>query len=337
MKVDIKRLLATAGKVIVFVVMILIFNSLTNQAFFTQRNMTMLLKQGSVLMILTSSLMLLLIQRNIDLSGGAGVYLTGVVCALLIVRANWHIVPAIIVALILGIFMGGINGFFVGKIGLPAFIVTLAAQQVFRGTGYVLTDATTIGPMPKAFINISEYFIPSIISIIVVVIVVAILIIINLVKYKKMGDQFKTRKKVVSDIIKTILIGCFLVWIFIGYNGIPMAVIIAAFAVFSTYIITNNTVFGRRSYLVGGNKEASRLAGVNVNDVMFKTYLYEGLMYGVGGVVLTARLGGAAATGGNLLELDAVAAACIGGVSMSGGSGYYSRVCTRSDCFDCDR
>ncbi|MGI6578862.1 MAG: sugar ABC transporter permease [Saccharofermentanales bacterium] len=321
MIVDKKRLITTAGKIVILVIMVLLFNKLTNQAFFTQRNMTMLLKQGSVLMILTSSLMLLLIQTNIDLSGGAGVYLTGVVCALLIVRMNWHYVPAIIVAILLGMIMGGINGFFVGKIGLPAFIVTLAAQQIFRGTGYVLTDATTIGPMPKEFIMISEYSIPPLISALIVTVVVVLFLIENFVKYKKSGERFKNKEKMISDITRALLIGVLLIWVFLGYNGIPMAVVIASVTVFSTFIITNKTVFGRRSYLVGGNKEASRLAGVNINNVMLRTYLYEGLMYGIGGVVLTARLGGAAATGGNLLELDAVAAACIGGVSMSGGSG----------------
>lgn len=321
MIVDKKRLITTAGKIVILVIMVLLFNKLTNQAFFTQRNMTMLLKQGSVLMILTSSLMLLLIQTNIDLSGGAGVYLTGVVCALLIVRMNWHYIPAIIVAILLGMIMGGINGFFVGKIGLPAFIVTLAAQQIFRGTGYVLTDATTIGPMPKEFIMISEYSIPPLISALIVTVVVVLFLIENFVKYKKSGERFKNKEKMISDITRALLIGVLLIWVFLGYNGIPMAVVIASVTVFSTFIITNKTVFGRRSYLVGGNKEASRLAGVNINNVMLRTYLYEGLMYGIGGVVLTARLGGAAATGGNLLELDAVAAACIGGVSMSGGSG----------------
>lgn len=100
-----------------------------------------------------------------------------------------------------------------------------------------------------------------------------------------------------------------------------MAAVIAGLIAFMSYIITTKTTFGRKIFLIGGNKEASRLAGINIEDIVFKSYLYEGLMYGIGGIVLTARLGGAASTGGNLLELDAVAAACIGGVSMSGGAG----------------
>ena len=69
-----KHILKRAGTCVAVVLMLYLFNRLTNQAFFSQRNLTMLLKQASVLMILTSSLMLLLIETNIDLSGGAGVY-----------------------------------------------------------------------------------------------------------------------------------------------------------------------------------------------------------------------------------------------------------------------
>ncbi|MEG2624512.1 MAG: ribose ABC transporter permease, partial [Clostridia bacterium] len=74
-------------------------------------------------------------------------------------------------------------------------------------------------------------------------------------------------------------------------------------------------------YLIGGNIEAARLAGVRTDRRIFQSYVMEGLIYGIAGVVLCARLGGAASTAGQGLELDAVAAACIGGTSMSGGTG----------------
>ena len=111
-----KHILKRAGTCVAVVLMLYLFNRLTNQAFFSQRNLTMLLKQASVLMILTSSLMLLLIETNIDLSGGAGVYLSGVTCALLVVKCGWPIFPAIVVTIMVGIMMGAVNGFFIGRI-----------------------------------------------------------------------------------------------------------------------------------------------------------------------------------------------------------------------------
>lgn len=316
-----KHILKRAGTCVAVVLMLYLFNRLTNQAFFSQRNLTMLLKQASVLMILTSSLMLLLIETNIDLSGGAGVYLSGVTCALLVVKCGWPIFPAIVVTIMVGIMMGAVNGFFIGRIGLPAFIVTLAAQQIFRGTGYVLTDCATIGPMPKQFTAISENFIPPAISVAAVILIFAAFAFINLRNYRRMGKWYGTKGHLVENLLLGAMVAAVAIWVFYGYKGIPMAAVIAGLIAFMSYIITTKTTFGRKIFLIGGNKEASRLAGINIENIVFKSYLYEGLMYGIGGIVLTARLGGAASTGGKLLELDAVAAACIGGVSMSGGAG----------------
>ena len=316
-----KHIIKRAATCIALILMFCLFNQLTNHAFFSQRNLTMLLKQASVLMILTSSLMLLLIETNIDLSGGAGVYLSGVICALLIVKAGWGIVPAIAVTIVVGVLMGALNGFFIGKVGLPAFIVTLAAQQIFRGTGYVMTDCATIGPMPKGFTAISESFIPPMVSVIVIAVIFAVFAFVNLRNYKKMGKYYGTKGHLIENLLLAVIVGVVAVWVFYGYKGIPMAAVIASLIAFMSYIISTKTAFGRKIFLIGGNKEASRLAGINLEGIVFRSYLYEGLMYGIGGIVLTARLGGAASTGGNLLELDAVAAACIGGVSMSGGAG----------------
>lgn len=316
-----KHILKRVATCIALIVMFYLFHSFTNQAFFSQRNLTMLLKQASVLMILTSSLMLLLIETNIDLSGGAGVYLSGVVCALLVVKLGWAVVPAIMTTIIVGVAMGAMNGFFIGKIGLPAFIVTLAAQQIFRGTGYVLTDCATIGPMPKSFTAISETFIPPLFSVITILAILLIFITVNIHNYRKMGQWYGSKGHLIENILFVVIVAAVAIWVFYGYKGIPMAAVIAAIIAFISYIITTKTTFGRKIYLIGGNKEASKLAGISIENIVFKTYLYEGLMYGIGGIVLTARLGGAASTGGNLLELDAVAAACIGGVSMSGGAG----------------
>jgi len=316
-----KHIIKRVATGIALILMFCLFNQLTNQAFFSQRNLTMLLKQASVLMILTSSLMLLLIETNIDLSGGAGVYLSGVICALLIVKAGWAIVPAIGVTIAVGICMGALNGFFIGKIGLPAFIVTLAAQQIFRGTGYVMTDCATIGPMPKEFTAISESFIPPVVSVAVIVLIFAFFLYVNVRNFKRMGKYYGTKGHLTENLLLAAVVSVIAVWVFYGYKGIPMAAVIAGLIAFLSYIISTKTTFGRKIFLIGGNKEASRLAGINLEGIVFRSYLFEGLMYGIGGIVLTARLGGAASTGGNLLELDAVAAACIGGVSMSGGAG----------------
>jgi len=316
-----KSFLKTIGMFVGVVFLLWIFNVITNDIFVTPRNLTMLLKQSSVLMILASSLMMLLISKNIDLSGGAGVYLCCCVVALLIVNAGWSLYAAIPLCLVLGMFMGALNGFFIGFVGLPAFIVTLAFQQMFRGIGYVLTNAATIGPMPKAFNQISEAYIPPTASVIIVCVLYAVLLLTNISSYKKLGAWYGGIEKLVTNLVISTAVCGALVWVFSGFRGIPMAVVVAFVVAVAMYIVSSKTVYGRHIYLIGGNMEAARLAGVRTDVRIFQSYVIEGLMYGIAGVVLTARLGGAANTAGTGLELDAVAAACIGGTSMSGGVG----------------
>lgn len=316
-----KKSIKSIGMALGTVILLVIFNKLTNNAFISQRNLTMLLKQSSVLMILSSTLMILLVEKNIDLSGGAGVYLTSVIVAILIVKFNFNIIGAIIIAIVLGIVMGSANGYFIGFLGLPAFIVTLAAQQIFRGIGYVLTNAATIGPMPKKFTAISEAYISPKVSIIVSIALAVIFIVFNLIQYNKMKSAYGGTGRLIRNIVLAVGTAAVSSWIFGGYKGSPMSVVIAIVVASIMHFITTKTVYGRHAYLIGGNIEAAKLAGVRTDKRVFQSYIMEGFAYGIAGIVLTARLGGAAATGGNLLELDAVAAACIGGTSMSGGSG----------------
>jgi D-xylose transport system permease protein len=316
-----KNVIKNAGFALAAIIMLCFFNAISNNTFFSQRNLTMLFKQSAVLMILASSLMVLLIERNFDIAGGSGVYLTGVVVAILIVRLGVSMYIAIPLGLLLGITLGMANGFFIGYLSLPAFIVTLAFQQMFRGIGYTLTNAATVGPMPRNFSLISEAYIPPPASLVIIILAFVCFIVLQILRFQKMKEYGEGPGYLVRHIIAAALIASLFVWIFFGYKGFPMAVIIALSVAGIMHFVTSKTIFGRHAYIIGGNIEAALLAGVRTKRRIFQAYLLEGLMYGIGGIVLTARLGGAAATGGNLLELDAVAACCIGGTSMNGGIG----------------
>lgn len=316
-----KKLLKPIGIVLGIIALIFLFNQITNHVFVSQRNITMLFKQSSVLMILASSLMMLLISKNIDLSGGAGVYLTGTVVATLVVNHGWNIYLAIAAGIALGLCMGMLNGFFIGYVGLPAFIVTLAASQVFRGIGYVMTNAATVGPMPKEYNAISEAYVSPTMSVVLLWVLFGIFALVSYRHFRRIGVWAGGKERLLRNLCLAAVLCAAGSWVFGGYRGIPMAVIMAGAIAFMMYIVSTKTVYGRHIFLIGGNMEAARLAGVRTEKRIFQAYIIEGLMYGIGGVVLAARLGGAAATGGTGLELDAVAAACIGGTSMSGGIG----------------
>jgi D-xylose transport system permease protein len=85
--------------------------------------------------------------------------------------------------------------------------------------------------------------------------------------------------------------------------------------------IAKNTIFGRHVYAIGGNIDASRLSGINVEQRKLAVYGMNGLMVGVAALILTSRLGAGSPSAGNIAELDAIAACVIGGASMSGGVG----------------
>ncbi len=321
-----QKYLKNVGILACVVVLVIIFNLLTGNIFTSVRNLTLLLKQGSVLMIVASGLMMLLIERNFDLSGGAAVYFVSAFLAQMIVTYHVSVPVAIVLSLILGLFMGSLNGFFVGIIGVPAFIGTLAAQQLFKGIGYTWTNAATIGPIPESLQFLSEGYIPPIPSAIILTAIAAAGVLLVVMDYQKMKQWYSGPGKMLSGIVKILGLYAIAMWVFIGYYGIPMCVLVAGIMVALTGFVSRKSVFGRNIYSIGGNPEAARLSGINTKVRVFQSYLYMGLIYGVAGIVITARLGGSTATTGNLLELDAVAAACIGGTSMSGGVGRITGV-----------
>lgn len=104
--------------------------------------------------------------------------------------------------------------------------------------------------------------------------------------------------------------------------GIPVPVIILILVFLLAHYILTQTSYGRSVYAVGGNREAARLSGIRVKANEFLVYALNGLMCGIAGLILTARLGSAQSTSGTGIEMDAIAAVILGGTSLSGGVGF---------------
>lgn len=104
--------------------------------------------------------------------------------------------------------------------------------------------------------------------------------------------------------------------------GIPVPVIILILVFLLAHYILTQTSYGRSVYAVGGNREAARLSGIRVKTSEFLVYTLNGLMCGMAGLILTARLGSAQSTSGTGIEMDAIAAVILGGTSLSGGVGF---------------
>ncbi len=114
-------------------------------------------------------------------------------------------------------------------------------------------------------------------------------------------------------------------YMFIGKGflfGIPFPIWILVIVYALAFFVLQYTTFGRRVYAIGGNKEASRLSGIDTNKIETYVYALNGFLAGLGGIILTARLGAAQPTAGSGFELDAIAAVILGGTSLSGGQGF---------------
>jgi len=110
-------------------------------------------------------------------------------------------------------------------------------------------------------------------------------------------------------------------WVLAGYNGLSWTVVIVLVVVGIYHFITTQTVLGRHIYAMGGNPEAAQLSGINIKRLTYVVFGSMGMLSALAGILFASRLQSATPTGGTLFELDAIAAAFIGGVSPAGGVG----------------
>lgn len=316
-KLSWKLLLVIIG----IVVLMVLFNVLSDGVFLSQRNISLLLRQSAILGIVASGMVLIIVTGNIDLSVGSAVYLVSVVVAQLTVMYNFGVIPTIICAILAGLLMGAFQGLMVARFNIPAFIVTLAGMLIFRGIGYVWSNALTIGPVPRQVVFISEGYISQNLSLVLILLIASIAILLTIRSALRLKEWENFNTKLWSTIIPIIILSLLSIWIFVGYNGIPMAVLVVAFGAIILHFVMSNTKFGRNLYIIGGNEIAAKLSGVKVKKHLFASFVVMGLVYGVAGILISARLSSAPPSAGELLELEAIASAVIGGTSLSGGIG----------------
>ncbi|AYJ91948.1 D-xylose transport ATP-binding protein XylG [Klebsiella pneumoniae] len=111
------------------------------------------------------------------------------------------------------------------------------------------------------------------------------------------------------------------IWLLNDYRGVPTPVLILAALLLAGLFMATRTAFGRRIYAIGGNLEAARLSGINVERTKLAVFAINGLMVAIAGLILSSRLGAGSPSAGNIAELDAIAACVIGGTSLAGGIG----------------
>jgi len=230
----------------------------------------------------------------------------------------------IAVVLALGVLIGAFNGFWVAYQKVPSFIIGLAGMLAFRGMILGITDGATVAPVSPGLVAIGQAYLPDWLG---HTVAVALFVLLAVVTFRNRANR-QLHKLAVStfpiEIGKLIgyaaLIGGFVV-VLDQYHGVPVPVLVLIILLGVFTVIANNTVYGRRVYAIGGNREATRLSGVNVKRIQLIVFVVMGVMCAFAGLTTTARLAAGSPSAGNLGELDAIASCIIGGTSTRGGAG----------------
>ena len=337
---DIRKLLRENireyGMFIALFVIMLIFAFTTDGLFLSSRNLVNLVNQTGYIAVLAVGMTLVIVIRHIDLSVGFLAGFLGAVAAIGMVSWKLPIYLVIPLVLGLGIIAGLVTSFLVANLGIPAFVATLAGWLGYRGALQLSTRATGTIVIPNdAFNAIGNGFIPDIPDIGILpdmhkfTLIIGLLGILlfassEIISRNKMLrnniDVVSTSMFILRLVLISALIGS-IAWILAGYQGLSWtAVVVLIVAIFYNFI-TTKTVLGRHIYAVGGNPEAAELSGIRVKRITHIVFGSMGMLSALSGILFASRLQSATTTAGTLFELDAIAAAFVGGVSAAGGVG----------------
>jgi ribose/xylose/arabinose/galactoside ABC-type transport system permease subunit len=249
----------------IFIAFLLICITLTfiSPQFLTISNWSIIFTQVAINALLAFGVTFVIITGGIDLSIGSIVAVSGIVVATLGHPDQFPLIVPILGGLLMGLFIGILNGFLITKSKIAPFIVTLGIMTIGRGVALILSNGRPISNLSESFNFIGS-----------------------------------------GEIL-----------------GIPFLIIILVIVFSICSIVLKKTVFGRYVYAVGGNEQAAWASGINVNQVKMAVYALCGLLSGLAGILLTSRITTGQPNAGVGFELDAIAAAVIGGTSTTGGIG----------------
>jgi putative multiple sugar transport system permease protein len=328
----ITRNLRQSGIYIAFVAIIALFAILTDGVSLSPINITNIVLQYSYILVLAIGMVIVIIGGHIDLSVGSVVALTGAISAVLVIQRGFPWWAGIVAALAVGIAVGVWQGFWVAYVGIPAFIVTLAGMLLFRGLTLRVLDNISLSPFPAEYQFIASGFLNGLIGGQGYDAFTLLIGAVGVAGYAV--STFRTRTARITYhqpvesfplfVARIVLVGAvvmYFAWQLAHARGLPIVLIILAVLVLAYGLLTKRTVFGRQVYAIGGNLSAAMLSGVKVRAVNFWIFVNMGLLSGVAGVIFSSRSNGAQPAAGNMFELDAIAAAFIGGAAVTGGVG----------------
>lgn len=324
------------GMFIALFIIMAVFGIATDGLFLSSRNIVNLVNQAGYIAVLAVGMTLVIVIRHIDLSVGFLAGFLGAVAAIAMVSWNLPVYVVIPLVLGLGIIAGLFSSFLVAQLGIPAFVATLTGWLGYRGALQLVTRATGTIVIPnEAFNAIGNGFIRDIPDIGILPGVHKLTLILGLAGIILfVTNEVVSRRKRIKNNIEVLSNGMFILklvfisaliggiaWILAGYRGLSWTAVVVLIVVIIYDFITTKTVLGRHIYAVGGNPEAAELSGIRVKKITHVVFGSMGMLSALAGILFASRLRSATTTAGALFELDAIAAAFVGGVSAAGGVG----------------
>ncbi len=311
---------------------IIIFNTLTDGLFLTPRVISDLIDMTGYIAVLAVGMTLVIVIRHIDLSVGFVAGFLGAVAAILSSKLGLPVFLIIPIVMLIGILIGTWNGFLVANMGVPAFVVTLAGMLLFRGALIRITNSETIFTGNDTFNAIGNGYIPDFMNIEGLHVLTLLLGLLGIAFYiynevknrnkqASYGLHVSSMKVFASKLIFVSAIISYFVYQIASFKGFSWTLLVVGVVVLVYHFITTQTTLGRHIYAVGGNPEAAELSGISVHKITYIVFGSMTMLSALSGILFTARLQSATPTAGTLFELDAIAAAYVGGVSASGGVG----------------
>jgi ABC-type xylose transport system permease subunit len=320
------------GMIVALLLIIVLFQIWTHGILLKPLNVTNMVQQNSYIILLAIGMVIVIIAGHIDLSVGSVAAFVGAVSASLMITHHMPWPLALVISLGVGAAIGAWQGYWIAYIGVPSFIVTLAGMLLFRGATGIILGSQSISPFPRDFQKISNGYLPDIgpntpfhnLTLIVAAVIAALAV----------WQQFRERRMQVrygfASIPRTwflakcaAIVGAIALFAFTlaSYKGIPVVLIILGVLFVGYSFLMRATVFGRHTYAIGGNEPAAKLSGVRSKRVTFFVFVNMGVLAALAGMVYAARLNAGTPQAGINFELEAIAAAFIGGASASGGVG----------------
>ncbi|HWD62939.1 MAG TPA: sugar ABC transporter permease [Humibacter sp.] len=314
--------------VVVGLVIIAVLFQALNPRFLAPGNLVNLTLQAAPLGVIAIGTVVVLLAAQIDLSVGSVSGLASAIVGVCAMRLQWPMLVGIAAAIAAGALIGAFYGFLLSRFGVPSFLITLAGLLGFLGLQLALLGPT--GSINIPFSNplvqfANTWFLPPWAAYLIVGIAAIGMLVEGLAKRRRRARADLPLSHISITIVKAasllVLLSIAVWYLSLDRGTAVMPVLFVLLVVVMSYLL-RRTRWGRSIYAVGGNVEAARRAGIRVTRTLVTAFVICSAFAALGGVLSAARLGSATTlTGTADTNLNAIAAAIIGGTSLFGGRG----------------